>query len=119
MTETTARLRWEPGEDGILFGYSGTLKRQAFVICPPGSPGEFWMISTPFPAGQPRYVGSEEEARKAAERWLAEFVSSLGAVFPGEREDFEFPRDAIDLEVAFDLGAYVRYQHPDAGWEDD
>ena len=82
MTETTERLRWEPGEDGILFGYSGTLKTQAFVICPPGSPGEFWMISTSFPLGQPRYVSSEGEARKAAERWLEEFVTSLGAVFP-------------------------------------
>lgn len=81
MTDTT-RLRWEPGEDGILFGYCGTLKPWVFAICPPGSPGEFWMISTSFPLGQPRYVGSEKEARKAAERWLEEFTASLGAVFP-------------------------------------
>jgi hypothetical protein len=78
----TTRLRWEPGEDGILFGYSGTLKPWVFAICPPGSPGEFWMISTAFPLGQPRYVGSEKEARAAAERWLEEFTASLGAVFP-------------------------------------
>jgi hypothetical protein len=82
MTETADRIRWEPGEDGIFFGYSGTLKPWAFAICPPSTPGGFWMISTPFPLGQPRYVGSEKEARKAAERWLAEFISSLGAAFP-------------------------------------
>ena len=115
------RLRWEPGEDGILFGYCGTLKPWAFAICPPGSPGEFWMISTPFPLGQPRYVGSEEEARRAAERWLGEFTASLGAVFPDEPEAmFEDVTDEEAFEEEFRArlapGRRVRFAHPDHGY---
>jgi hypothetical protein len=117
MTEI-ARLRWEPGEDGILFGYSGTLKPWVFAICPPVSPGDFWMISTSFPLGQPCYVGSEKEARKAAERWLGEFTASLGAVFPAEPCDdlFSDDEDGEPLEVKYAVGRLVRYAHPGAGY---
>lgn len=100
MTETTKRIRWEPGEDGIIFGYSGTLKPWVFAVCPPSAPGDFWMISTSFPLGQPRYVGSEKEARAAAERRPIEFTASLGAVFPDVKRQDELA-DHIDRIIGW------------------
>jgi hypothetical protein len=108
----SGRIRWQLGEDGILFGFTGTLKPWVFAICPPGAPGDFWMISTSFPLGQPRYVSSEKEARAAAERWLAEFVQSLGAIFtaPGEAlvpvEDEPRPAAFLDGHDLAAIGAH-------------
>jgi hypothetical protein len=117
VTAPAPRIRWEPGEDGILFGYSGTLKPWVFAVCPPRSPGDFWMISTPFPLGQPRYVGSEKEARKAAERWLAEFIAALGVSFPAEPGDpfADIPGAGHDLDD-FAEGRRVCYAYPGNGY---
>jgi hypothetical protein len=107
----TGRIRWQLGEGGILFGYSGTLKPWVFAICPPSAPGDFWMISTPFPLSQPRYVGSEQEARAAAERWLAEFIALLGAIFPEPEPDGQLPRQPLIRDLAIVLAGSL---HPGA-----
>ena len=55
------------------------------------------------------------QLKAEAERWLAEFVTSLGAVFP--EPGFTFPCDDEDdepLEVRFAAGTRVRFAYPDA-----
>lgn len=110
------RIRWDDGEDG--FGYVGTIPVRVFTIWPPEEPGGEWMLTSVLPGleGDHQYGSGPGELKGAAEEWLAEFVSSLGARFGDEAAEFEFPRDSLDLEVAYAPGAYVRYQHPDAGW---
>jgi hypothetical protein len=119
---TEPRIRWD--EDAALLvwsGYVGTAAAQLFTIAAPlpGSGKGFLLMSRlpgmDFSCSRPRL----EEAQAEAERWLEEFTASLGAVWPDERDEFEFPRDDLDLEAAFGPGAYVRYQRPDEGWEAD
>lgn len=88
MTETTARIRWRDDSDGGFVGTAGTAKALAFTIWPPDEDGE-WLLVVFFtglgggcvtcrePAASP------DELKRAAEDWLAGFVSSLGAIFPG------------------------------------
>ena len=108
----TARIRWS--DDGTE-GYVGTAGQRIFTLYPPQDGGE-WMMAAALPGfnGRIRYRDTLEELHPDAERWLEEFASSLGAVFP--EDDYEFPVRELDLEEAFGSGAYVRYQHPAAGW---
>ena len=87
-----------------------------------GSRFDEWALCTTFPgeSAKARYAGDRDgtkavtELKAEAERWLAQFVTSLGAVFPDEA--YEFPCCEHDLETAYAPGAFVRYTHPDAGW---
>jgi hypothetical protein len=101
MTET--RIRWHaPAESTIVaeFGYVGTLTAcSLFQILKPVtrelSPNRFdeWGLVATFPGvgSEVRYAASRDkleavaELKAEAERWLSEFVSSLGAVFPSPR----------------------------------
>ena len=80
MTETTARIRWETGQWDNLVGYVGTIKPWAFQIW---HIDDRWNLITSFPEHQPGIgVADDPDALKdRAERWLAGFVASLGAVF--------------------------------------
>ena len=83
MTET-GRIRWQDdGLSGNYVGYVGTLTESAFRIYSPDTAHETWLLSVRVAAGSEFFYGDGLEPLKAeAERWLAEFVSSLGAVFP-------------------------------------
>lgn len=92
-TQETGRIRWEevdPGKSSIAWrGFAGTLSRPVFEIGRPvhlltGGLGQ-WMLSFSIhDQVTDRHYGDDPEALKAtAERWLEEFVSSLGAVFRG------------------------------------
>lgn len=94
MTDT--RIRWEPTEYGGFTGYVGMLEQSAFYIYKPEREGEQWLLSAAAFLGA-RYLqaDSADELRAAAERWLSEFVSSLGAVFP-EDDDGTAVDDLVD-----------------------
>jgi hypothetical protein len=107
----TERIRWEDDGRNGFEGYAGTLDRHLFAVwqspCDSGDIilGE-WALTTQLPAPLEWRTphGSDPEALKAeAERWLAEFVSSLGAIFPripdAEPAGLPIPRFAV-LAVA-------------------
>ena len=56
-----------------------------------------------------------DKLRAEAERWLAEFAGSLGAVFPDDEDEFSDEDDEW-LEVTWAAGRRVRFAHPDAGY---
>jgi hypothetical protein len=83
--ETTSRIRWEPTKYGGWTGHVGTLEPWLFQIHKPGPPcPAAWELTTALPGGLGRYAFRDdpEWLKAEAERWLAGFVSSLGAVFP-------------------------------------
>lgn len=92
MTETTARIRWddEAPRDGDVYivahiGYAGTIQEPAFMIYTPDEMHAEWLLSARLvPGSQFFYADTPEDLKAEAERWLEQFVSSLGAVFPDE-----------------------------------
>jgi hypothetical protein len=83
MTETTARIRWQETSLGEFAGRVGTLRWLAFQMRPPAYDGGAWQLTSYIPGsiGNATYYDDREDAEAEAERWLAEFVSSLGASF--------------------------------------
>ena len=113
MTET--RIRWsdDPACPGDFNGHVGTVTRLAFRIIGPGSVNERWLLSIRLPVpSEFVYADGPDKLKAEAERWLERFVASLGASFG---DAYEFP-DGPPIEEQYGIGAYVRYQHPDAGW---
>ena len=106
MSETK-RIRWEDGLQGCRTGYVGTRERRAFTIWPPLNDADKWMLDCAFSdVPDDRAFGDGPGELKAeAERWLAEFVSSLGAVFPDERAKSESA--AVMLLLDHDDGSLV------------
>lgn len=85
MTETIIRIRWETGQWDNLVGYVGTVEPWTFQIWHIRDDGHWSLISSlPGMQNKDSYsYGDDPDALKAkAERWLEEFVSSLGAIFP-------------------------------------
>lgn len=85
MTLPAPRIRWEDFPAGQAAGYVGTLNPAVFRIWEPENDDGEWMLTAaalPGAAGEQRYGSSPDELKAEAERWLEEFVSSLGAVFP-------------------------------------
>jgi hypothetical protein len=85
----TDRIRWEPAEHGGWIGYAGTLKPFIFQIheaCAWKVPDliDGLALASTLPGDLGHYVrGTDPDRLKAeAERWLEEFASSLGAIFP-------------------------------------
>lgn len=116
--ELAGRIRWEPTEPGSddNFGYVGALDPAVFTIWAPRRDDEAWEVTSALPQlpGE-RHVGADrEETMAEAERWLAEFVSSLGAAFPEDEISDEFDAEAFLAQFA--PGRRVRFEHPDAGW---
>jgi len=93
MSET--HIRWTAIDGTVVswFGYVGTVKAPPFQILHPVAREagrhrfDEWALCCTFlgEEGEPRYGGTDPEApdrlKAEAERWLAEFVASLGAVF--------------------------------------
>jgi hypothetical protein len=116
---TAARIRWEQSEyGGSLLGYAGTFDGWLFQIFKASDDiddgTQALMATLPGALGDYRYKIDLDELKAEAERWLEEFTASIGAVFLADA--FEFEEDDEPLEVRYGPGAFVRYQHPDAGW---
>src|ERR1035441_8478042 len=81
----TERIRWS--DDGTE-GYAGTAGQRIFTLYPPQDGGE-WMMAAALPGfnGRIKYRDTLEELHPDAEQWLAEFISSLGAIFPDATAD--------------------------------
>ena len=76
------RIRWEPLLGGNFDGYVGTRAEPVFrlFLATPGTPMP-WALRSARLAGYS--TGTHpDDLKTEAERWLEEFVSSLGASFP-------------------------------------
>jgi hypothetical protein len=86
MTET--RIRWEDCRgslDAIASrGFVGALKHRPFIIYRPTyDDGQYRLLCLIGNRdGESLSADDPDELKATAERWLAEFVASLGAVFP-------------------------------------
>jgi hypothetical protein len=83
----TERIRWHEeaaGNIAAFTGSAGTIDPDVFRIYPPDAAGAPWTLTSSLPGfGHYRTYGDgPDELKDDAERWLAGFVSSLGAVFP-------------------------------------
>ena len=81
------RIRWEDQpEPGGSIGYVGTLPGRAFTIWPPLAKDEEWLLACALSdmAAKRCFGSGPDELKAEAERWLEQFVASLGAVFPPE-----------------------------------
>ena len=120
----TDRIRWT--EDASVVpvggpvpawkGHVGEVRSYLFLITLRSLGGDDLALSTELPWMSKRrtYDPDPDKLRAEAERWLTEFVSSLGAVWP--EDEYEFPDDDELLEVKFAAGTRVRFAHPDAGY---
>lgn len=87
MTETTARIRWEPAEHGGFTGHVGNINPPLFTL---RRRRVAWVLTAAIPGTSYRIIRDDAahplppvtELKGQAERWLEEFTSSLGAVFP-------------------------------------
>ena len=78
------RIRWEPNAPGGWCGYVATMEPWAFQIWHADAEGGPWRLDSTL-LGQFGYHVDhpDPEALKLhAERWLAQFTTSIGAVFP-------------------------------------
>ena len=124
---TTERIRWERNDDGSSVtaaheGYAGTISEPLFFIFEPDDRDPWWILTSSLPGlpgagrAERRAHGADtDKLRAEAERWLAEFAGSLGAVFPDDEDEFSDEDDEW-LEVTWAAGRRVRFAHPDAGY---
>lgn len=87
MTEIK-RIRWEPTECGGWTGHVGTRPETdwLFQIWSAAAVGGDWQLDSTLPGrfGQFSRADAPATLKAEAERWLEEFISSLGAIFPDE-----------------------------------
>ena len=79
------RIRWEPLLGGNFDGYVGTVTSPMFEVHLTSGRGAIqpWALRSDLLEGYSTAT-HPDELKAEAERWLEEFVSSLGAVFPAE-----------------------------------
>ncbi len=89
MTETTARIRWEPTKYGGWTGGTGTLDGWLFQVWKAPAPVGPWRLESNLPGNFWRTKDDDDpdELKAEAERWLEEFVTSLGASFPDKPDE--------------------------------
>jgi len=76
----TERIRWEPLLGGNFDGYVGTMTSPMFEVFSVNMV-QPWVVRSDLLAGYS--TGTHPDDLKAeAERWLEEFVASIGAIFP-------------------------------------
>jgi len=77
------RIRWEATKYGGWTGHTGTLKPWLFQIWRPLPGTGRWVLQATFPgaASESRYADDPDDLKGEAERWLEEFIASLGASF--------------------------------------
>ena len=82
----TDRIRWEAGQFGNLVGYAGTVESWVFQVWHISDDEDsHWSLISSLPDAQNWNAADPDDPeplKAEAERWLTEFVSSLGAVFP-------------------------------------
>lgn len=89
MTGTTACIRWEDTAsviDAIASrGFVGKLERRSFIIYKPEFDGGQYRLLCLIGDrdGESLHADDPDELKATAERWLEEFISSLGASFGG------------------------------------
>ena len=88
-TPTTPRIRWHDERDNLpkFTGRAGTSDADLFRVYEPDTRDDCWILISLLPGQNYRRFTSSpgdgpEPCKAEAERWLEEFVSSLGAVFP-------------------------------------
>lgn len=131
MTAPVPRIRWEANEDGrastaAFRGYAGTSDAVNFAIYAPYGRDRGWVLRSDLP-GQDQYRTSGDrldDLKRHAERWLEEFVSSLGASFPDDSATTLGRLHAVvkalpvgaEFEALYEPGRRVRFTSPDHGW---
>jgi hypothetical protein len=82
VSETT-RIRWHETPFGIIFGHVGTLEPPLFSIWKPLQASGEWVLTTELLGMDFRRIhkAGPEELKPEAELMLADFVSSLGALW--------------------------------------
>jgi hypothetical protein len=90
------RIRWTEQSDGGWLGHAGTIERSLFMIIPPFL-GRWELYSTLPGWDRALLRGDVDEIKDHAERWLEEFVSSLGAVWPEPIADNDCPECGFGL----------------------
>ena len=81
----TPRIRWAEIEHGSVAGYVGILDGPVFKLQGPVLAGQRCVLTAKLPGWLDEIAGGTVDELKAeAERWLEEFVSSLGAIFPAQ-----------------------------------
>jgi hypothetical protein len=95
----TGRIRWT--EDTVLHvwsGHAGTLAAQLFSIAAPLFETQGYLLMSRLPGMDFSCSRAGlEAAQDEAERWLEEFVSSLGAVFPEPIDNNDCPECGFGL----------------------
>jgi len=109
------RIRWEDNASPIdaiaSRGYAGKLEPRSFIIYKPEDRGGQYRLLCLVGERKSLYADDPDELKATAERWLSEFISSLGAIFPPEPEPAAACSDCgADLTVAG-----IRYCRVDAG----
>ena len=110
MTETTARIRWEPTKYGGWTGHVGSLESWAFQIFKTGLGYVGWSLTAQLPGslGEGCQSDDPDELKAKAERWLAGFVSSLGAIFPDTDGRVTVDRAALGALIGYANGERER-----------
>lgn len=111
------RIRWhdEP-VNGESMGSVGTLDPAVFRIWAPEVPGGEWLLTAamlPGFVGRRSHGASPDELKAEAERWLEEFVSSLGvslAVTPDAR--WQALKDHLSEQIVKNLEIAESFQAP-------
>ena len=102
----TPRIRWTDEEDGGFTGYVGTVEADLFRIWPPDNRDPEWILTHDFPGhpGRRIYNDDPDKLKGFAEEWLAEFASSLGAIFPDDTGNrWQALKDDLTGRIGYDL----------------
>ena len=124
----TERIRWIDSPDTsttAFIGWTGSIHESQFAIYKPDHDGGDYILASQLPGlDEKRSCSSDVGRLKAeAERWLEEFVSSLGAVFPEvpaadpdcEECGFGLPRH--DQDCSFGPEAFKTHQPGCVCWD--
>ena len=112
---TAERIRWEPtGYDGWT-GHVGEAKPWLFQIWKSFPGAKNWILSSVLPGqfGARDYDEDPEALKEPAEKWLAGFVSSLGAIFPPEHT--EGPKRMAGRKLVQTCSCGKPWPHPEEG----
>ena len=103
MADPAARIRWQdpdsPGNHPFIGHVTGL--EDVFRIHPPEEPGDDeWVLTTWLPGLTERQLfGVLDNLKLEAERWLEQFVTSLGAIFPAEAAGNEAGENKAEPET--------------------
>jgi hypothetical protein len=111
-----ARIRWQDADESAppccLTGYAGAVGEDLFRIFPPDDEEPEHVLTADLPGMRGRRsYGTPDEVKAEAERWLTEFASSLGAVFPPAALEWAV---RVDTERDGDGHEYPRRDEDDA-----